>query len=92
MPEAADFKKELHRMMRAAAKSGSPTIDVNAGVLHRRVGDYSDPQRERMPLCCEVMMAALNADAGDKVINEPPSGAGASLTIRYVLPRPAEFP
>jgi 5-methylcytosine-specific restriction protein A len=42
-----------------------------------------------MPVCCDVMRAAIASDVGDRVLQEPPSGQGASLTIRYVLPRPA---
>lgn len=89
MPTAEEFKTESHRMMFEAFKAGKDTVDINAGDLHRRVGDYPDPTRHRMPVCCEVMKAAIALDAGDKVLQEPPRGQGASLSIRYVLPRPA---
>jgi hypothetical protein len=42
-----------------------------------------------MPLCCTVMKAAIDEDAGDKILKQPERGQGASLTVRYVLPRPA---
>jgi len=35
------------------------------------------------------MTAAIASDIGDRVLQEPPSGQGASLTIRYALLRPA---
>ncbi len=89
MPTAEEFKAELHRMMLEAFKDGEGTVDVNAGELHRRVGDYPDPNNHRMPVCCDVMKAAIASDVGDRVLQDPPSGQGASLTIRYVLPRPA---
>ncbi len=38
-----------------------------------------------MPICCHVMRK--NMQRGDEVLWEPPSGVGASLTIRYLLPR-----
>jgi 5-methylcytosine-specific restriction protein A len=38
-----------------------------------------------MRQCCEVMRGEMRAT--DEVVDEPPSGQGASLTIRYRLPR-----
>lgn len=87
MPTAEDFKIELHRIMLDAMKEGRELAEINAGELHRRVGDYPG-KNHRMPVCCEVMRRALATDAGDLVVEQPPSGQGASLTIRYVLPRP----
>ncbi len=87
MPNAEDFKNELHRMMLEAMREGKESAEINAGELHRRVGDYPG-RNHRMPICCQVMRAALAPDAGDVILEEPPSGQGASLTIRYVLPRP----
>jgi len=86
MPTAEDFKTELHRMMLEAMKAGRESVEINAGELHRRVGDYPG-RNHRMPVCCEVMRRTLAQDAGDVVLQEPLSGQGARLTIRYVLPR-----
>jgi hypothetical protein len=86
MPTAEEFKMELHRMMYEAMQEGKETADINAGELHKRVGDYPDPNH-RMPVCCQVMQSAIASDAGDVVLSGPPSGQGASLTVRYVLPR-----
>lgn len=61
-------------------------MDVNAGELHRRVGGYPG-SNHRMPVSCEVMRSAMGSDAGDIVLSQPPKGDGATLTIRYVLPR-----
>ncbi len=38
-----------------------------------------------MPICCDVMQQERKA--GDVVVSEPEKGKGASLTIRYKIPR-----
>jgi 5-methylcytosine-specific restriction protein A len=91
MPTADDFRMEMYRMMNEAIHEGRETAEINAGELHRRVGDYPG-RNHRMPVCCEVMRGAFAPDAGDLILEEPPSGQGASLTIRYVLPRPEPAP
>ena len=88
MPTADDFRMEMYHMMNEAMREGEMTADINAGELHRRVGGYPG-RNHRMPVCCDVMRGAFAPDAGDVIVEQPPSGQGASLTIRYVLPRPA---
>jgi hypothetical protein len=44
-----------------------------------------------MPNCCQVMRAEVAPDAGDVILRQPSSGFGASLTIRYTLPRRVPF-
>jgi hypothetical protein len=78
-------------MMNEAVHDGRETTEINAGELHSRVADYPG-RNHRIPVCCEVMRGAFAADAGDVILEEPPSGQGASLTIRYVLPRPVPAP
>lgn len=86
MPTADEFRAGLLRMMSDAQNAGNEYAEINAGELHRRVGGY--PGRDaRMPNCCQVMRAQLALNYGDTVVDEPPSGQGASLTIRYRLPR-----
>jgi 5-methylcytosine-specific restriction protein A len=82
---AEEFAKALAKRMREATSLGHDHIDVNAGDLHREVGVYPKPGH-RMPTCCAAMRAGMGA--GDVVLDEPPKGSGASLTIRYQLPRP----
>lgn len=79
----SDFLLVLHQMMNEGA-DGASYIDVNAGELHRRVGGYPAASHV-MPTCCGVMRAEMMA--GDDVLSEPPKGKGASLAIRYRLPR-----
>lgn len=86
MPTAEDFRRELFQMMANAQKNGREFIEISARELHARVGP---PLRRnhRMPNCCQVMKAQLATDYGDVIVNEPPSGQGPTLTIRYRLPR-----
>jgi len=84
---ADDFRDELYRILDEAVRQAHKYVDVNAGELHRGLGGYPGPDH-RVPVCCKVMKEKMAPDYGDKVLQEPPSGQGASLTIRYVLPRP----
>jgi len=67
MPRAAEFRSELFAQLRAAELDGKATIDINAGELHRKVGDYPGPAH-RMPNCCSVMRQELRA--GDSIVSE----------------------
>jgi hypothetical protein len=78
------FQKALEREFIIAQQKGESYIDVKAGDPHRKVGGYPGPNH-RMPVCCSVMQR--NMQRGDEVLHEPPSGLGASLTIRYSLLR-----
>jgi hypothetical protein len=83
-PTAEDFSRELSRQLIRAENRGAGHIEINSGELHRVVGGYPGPDH-RMPTCCEVMRRSLRP--GDEAISEPSGGNGASLTIRYKLPR-----
>jgi hypothetical protein len=83
-PKAEDFRKTLAELLISANELGFVAVEVNAGNLHRRVGGYPGGDH-RMPQCCDVMRQEMLS--GDEVIDEPPSGQGARLTIRYRLPR-----
>jgi hypothetical protein len=85
MPTTDDFKSELRKQLKAAESRGASSIEINSGILHRVVGDYPDPKRHRMPVCCGAMYAEQGE--GDLVLSQPDKGKGASLTIRYRLPR-----
>lgn len=84
MPSPKDFQEELNKLIREATKLGLPFVDITSGELHRKAGGYP-AKSHRMPICCHVMRQYMNSN--DSIVNEPPKGAGATLTIRYVLPR-----
>ncbi len=77
-----DFRRELTSRLKHAAVDGKRFLDVTSRDLHRELGGYPGPDH-RMPVCCRVMREEMRD--GDEVVGEPPSGQGASLTIRYVL-------
>ncbi len=83
---ADDFRHERVAMFEAAADAGRGAIVVRADDLHRGVGGYPGDDH-RMPLCCNVMHAEMVVGV-DEVLSAPPSGQGASVAIKYVLPRP----
>ena len=83
-PPADEFRTGLQAHWARAEEGGASHVDVNAGDLHRGVGGYPGPDH-RMPNCCQVMRGEMAA--GDEVVESPPGGHGASLTIRYRLPR-----
>jgi hypothetical protein len=86
-PVANDFWLRLFDLFNDATSAGERSIDVQAGQLHKSAGWYPGPNH-RMPMCCRVMRDEMQP--GDLVVAEPPKGAGASLVIRYFLPRVAE--
>jgi hypothetical protein len=88
MPTKKDFQRALEEVFREHDRQGKTLVDVKAGDLHRRVGGYPGPGN-RMPTCCTVMKE--NMQPGDEILNKPPKGKGASLRIRYKLPRPQAY-
>ena len=81
---AQDFRIMLELMLQQAAEAGALFLDINSGELHRRVGGYPGPEH-RMPICCQVMRMLQRDD--DTILSQPPKANGASLTIRYNVPR-----
>lgn len=81
---ASDFFNEVKAQIARAQKRGASHVEINAGELHRTIGGYPG-KGHRMPLCCEAMYFARQST--DEILMKPPKGHGASLTIRYMLPR-----
>ena len=84
MPTASDFQTELNNIFLSAQNKGLFYIDVKSDDLHKQVGGYSK-HNHRMPVCCEVMKR--NIKKGDQILQQPQKGQGASLIIRYTLPK-----
>lgn len=79
-----EFQKALQDLLRKAEDLGFVAVEVNSGDLHRKVGGYPG-QDHRMTMCCEVMYKSMAP--GDEIIYQPESGKGASVVVRYKLPR-----
>jgi 5-methylcytosine-specific restriction protein A len=84
-PVRRGFIEALEAMFSEAAKQGESSCIVNSGELHRTVGGYPG-QNHHMPVCCSVMYAEMQ-EGRDEIVESPPKGKGASLTIKYQLPR-----
>lgn len=80
-----EVRNLLVRKFNVAIAGGLNGIEVNAGELHSELGGYPG-WRHTMPNICRIMKAETTD--GDAVLSEPPSRQGASVTIRYRLPRP----
>lgn len=84
MPTKQEFIDAIRRKLRDAELQGEIYETINSGELHRELGGYPSP-RHQMPSCWDAMHEVQQA--GDVVMRAPPKGKGASLTIRYKLPR-----
>jgi len=83
-PKADDFRAELRRLLKKAEDLGFVAVDINSGNLHRMVGGYPGPDH-RMPTCCDVMYSEMSAK--DERVSQTESTLGASVVVRYYLPR-----
>jgi 5-methylcytosine-specific restriction protein A len=85
LPTKEDFRNELRSQLREAERHGLSALEVNAGELHRKLGGYPAPVHQ-MPSCCDAMYDEMRP--GDvRLPGGPKKGKGASLTVRYALPR-----
>jgi 5-methylcytosine-specific restriction protein A len=82
--KANDFASEISAMLGHAQRIGFRAVDIQSGAVHRKIGGYPGTNH-RMPVCCEAMRAAMKP--GDEIVKQPPKGSGASLVVRYQLPR-----
>jgi len=83
-PNRLAFEQALRSQWREAQDRGDDHVDVVSSELHRLVGGYPGSSN-RMPMCCDAMYAAMGP--GDKVLKAPPKRKGASVVVRYRLPR-----
>lgn len=84
MPTKEKFRSALRAQLREAELRGDSYHEVNSGQLHRDLGGYPGPNHQ-MPSCCDALYDEQRT--GDTIIARPPKGKGASLTVRYKLPR-----
>jgi hypothetical protein len=84
MPTANEFRAGLKKIFEEARTAGNPWVEVLSKDLHVMLGGYPGLGHQ-MPVCCGVMRQEYRD--GDEILRTPPSGAGATLLIRYALPR-----
>ena len=78
------FKSVLMSLLKQAQEKKKSHLDIISGQLHRIVGGYPG-KHHAMPTCCAAMKKLMKV--GDLILVEPPKGKGATLKIRYILPR-----
>ena len=78
------FTAEINRQMVEAETRGARSVTITSGQTHRQVGGYPGTNH-RMKTCCDVMEKMMLP--GDRIVDKPRKGKGASLTIEYMLPR-----
>ena len=83
-PNEKDFQGALDSFFASAQQKGESFVEIKSGDLHRSVGGYHG-RSHRMPLCCAVMKKNMKEE--DEILQQPPSGQGATLVIRFRLPR-----
>ena len=83
MPTKQDFVQEIKALLINATQLGFQEVTINAGNLHRRVGDYPGTTNHRMPSCCDAMREC--ARQGDCELPNSLKRNGASFAIRYKL-------
>lgn len=79
-----EFRDTLQSLLETAEGLGFVAVEVNSGNLHRKVGGYPG-QDHRMPTGCDAMYSAMGPR--DEIVAQPESGRGASVVVRYKLPR-----
>jgi len=84
MVSSKEFENALIEIFQDAQKDGLSSVNVTSGELHRKLGGYPS-SNHNMPGCCSVMSRIMESD--DEVLDEPLKGKGATLTIKYSLPR-----
>ena len=84
LPSKDEFMRAVRALLREAELEGKPFLEINSGQLHRDLGGYPGT-RHALPSCCDAMYEVQKS--GDAILSKPPKGKGASLTIRYRLPR-----
>ncbi len=83
-PSKDDFTAALAQIFSEATAKSLTSVQVSAGELHRRTGEYPGPNH-RMPGCCSAMRAAIRT--GDMELPNDLKKDGASYAVRYKLPR-----
>ena len=84
MPSVQDFRAKLHMLFARADAAGAQCVEISSRQLHIEVGGYPTPLHG-MPTCCHTMYREMKH--GDRIVSAPPKGKGATVVIRFALPR-----
>lgn len=84
MPNSEDFRREIFKKFDEAEKEAKDFVEITSGELHREIGYYPGPNH-RMASLCDVMRGIMQES--DSILYQPIKGRGATLKIRYKLPR-----
>ena len=79
------FLAKLNEIFAEKTTAGEKEVTITSGELHRLLGGYPGTNH-RLPICCAAMRQVFD-QSKDAVLHSPESGIGATLTIRYALPR-----
>lgn len=79
------FLAKLNEIFAEKTTAGEKEVTITSGELHRLLGGYPGTNH-RMPICCAAMRQVFD-QSKDTLLHSPESGMGATLTIRYALPR-----
>lgn len=85
MPNADEFRQALTQRFQDAIRQRRAFIELSSGEFHRALGGYP-AKGHAMPTCCSIMRREYERGRAE-IVSEPPKRAGASLKIRYQLPR-----
>lgn len=89
LPTKSDFENALEEIFRDAEAQELIAVEIVSGDLHQKLGGYTD-SNHRLPSCCAAMRDAMVPT--DEVLNSPEKGYGATLRVRYDIPRPDSPP
>ncbi len=83
-PSTEEFRQAILSIFERAEANGMTSVSIRSGDLHRELGGYPEGPHA-MPSCCGAMRSMMQM--GDKEVQSPPKGKGATLVIQYRLPR-----
>ena len=84
MPTMDDFRSFIAASFAEAKNAGQTSITLKSGDVHRQLGGYPS-KNHQIPSCCNAMIEAMKGS--DNILRQPLKGKGATLMIRYRIPR-----
>lgn len=82
LPVKKDFEKKINELKKFSKENGESFLMITSGEIHKIIGGYPS-KNHRIASCCEAMYDAMKT--GDEIVQAPPKGKGASLSIKYFV-------